>query len=145
MKKIVNSLILALLSIPFFVGCSTVTPSQTQNTVNLLNSVVPVSVAYAVAKEPKTIPYFIASSDVIAVIAAGTNYNPAVLISDLSKIPQTSTPEAKLAVMTGVGIYTSFFSTTVANDTNTTLILNTLSGDIKLGLGTTAAKKIKRH
>lgn len=126
------------------IGCATVTPNQVQTTVNVLNATVPVAVAYAIQKDTNTVPYIRASADVIEVVASGTNLAPAVLIADLNKIPQFNSPEAKLAVMAGVGIYSAFYGQTLGNDTNTVLILKTLSADIRLGLGEQALAKIKR-
>jgi hypothetical protein len=126
--------------LPMFVGCKTVTPSQMQTTVNLMNTVVPIGVEYAVYKDASTVPYFRAAADAVELVASGTNFNPAVLIEDLNKIPQTSTLEARLAVTAGVGIYATFFAEQVGNDANAVLILHTLSTDIHRGLGDATAK-----
>ena len=142
MKNLVLS---ALLVLPILVGCSTITPTQLQTSAAVMQATVPVAVSYAVSQDTNTIPYFRASADAIDLVAKGTNDSPALLIADLNKIPAVATsPYAKPAVLAGVGIYTAFYGQTVAGDTNTIILLEDLAADIRIGLGSDSAKKLKR-
>jgi len=149
MKKIFIAVSCAV-SLFFVTGCKTLTPNQVSNAVNLINVTVPIGVEYAVMKDTNTIPYFRAAADVID-ISTIPGTSPVELINSLNNIGRVNfnTPEARLAVMTGIGIYEAFFVQSVASNTNEVVVLQALSKAIRQGLPPVTTKmghksKIKR-
>lgn len=131
--------------LPLLFGCNSLTSTQVQTSIAVMNATVPPAVAFAAYKDTNTIPYFKASAAVIDLIAKGTNDNPAILITELNKVPAVaSSPYAKPAILAGVGIYTAFYGQTMAGNTNTIVLLSTFADDVRLGLGEVAAKKLVR-
>lgn len=146
MKNKIITLLCALPIMVGLVGCGTVTPSQLQTSVNVMNATVPPAVALAAVQEPQSVPYLRAAADAITLVAQGTNDSPAFLLADINKIPVASNSVyARPAIIAGVGIYDAFYGQTLAGDTNTIVLLTTFADDIRLGLGPDAAKKLKRH
>ena len=142
-KHIIPILALAVL----MTGCATTTQTsqqQLQTALATIQAVVPIAVEYAVAKEPKAGPYLQAAADVMDV-ASSTNASPTALLSALAAIdPALAPPEAKLAVMAGVGIYTGFFAGQVVSNADTVAVLKAVASAIRQGLSPVASHRVRR-
>lgn len=131
-KTTIPATLLALV----LMGCATTpTQSDVQSAVTAIQITIPVAVEYAVMKDPRAATYCNAAAAVIDTVAGSGDTSPDALLTALAGIdPALETPEAKLAVMAGVGIYSAYFAKQVQSDANTVLVLRTVALAIRQGL-----------
>ncbi len=127
---------LALLALCFTAASCPPQPNSganTANTIALIDSTVPLSVALAVRQDPQTVPYFKYAADAID-LAAATNATPEQVIAIIQSEGWTN-QVAEFAVIDGIKLWQAWGSQTGwTNSADSALILHTLAKDIRLGL-----------
>ena len=125
-KSIILTLISALILGLFLInGCKTVITNNPDGTsvtnkvvdvktvTNSINFVVPLAVQVAVGADTNSVPYFNAAIVTIQVLARQGEYDPQYLEDSLKASSGLQTPEAKLAIQAGLGLYKAYIADSI--------------------------------